>query len=560
MQIKLDQRKISRILIVCIMAILAVGMYVRSQYILPLWDDVWYQYVMSDEGVVPFFKTPGQNVKVESFDDIICSMEMHYFYVNGRLPIHFIVTIFASITHYTGFSLFMAFLMPTIILLFVRYTFPKGQWDNPLAYIASISIFFYLFIYLFRISFMNLAIGMNYLYPMALVLGWLLVQRDMSKGRNYSSWTLAGICVLSFFTGFSHEGYSLPLAGGLFLYSILNFKKISRQEWISYTFLWIGTAILFIAPANFKRIGALMDTINNFRILMVGGDVIAVKICLVLLILAWVKSKNKVKSVLKNEIIIVIILCLSIGFSIIANTWFWSMTPMQFYCVILTVMIICGLFPRDYNPTWKVNTFSLILITIFTIHQDMIIKTAAKAYHHTLEAMEEYAASDKGYMQTRALPISPIVQPWVEYWLDVYNTSTVDLICYTISVLNDTPDKKVILLGQKDAEALTNPEKFFTPSNKIPGNSEVFEGNKYFWIKHKDFKKDARYIVNHFKPSPMEAPYLLLALRLMVTPDVLPSTDTINVNTFIIDTSHDTIIGVPRPLHMWRRIESISVE
>lgn len=141
---------------------------------------------------------------------------------------------------------------------------------NPLWWMIPALIWFYLFPASDHLWY-EVATGMNYLLPMVLVLAWLLMWRKLITGKHHSWVFMALTSIVGLMAGWSQEGFSVPLSGGMFIYAIINRRTLRIRHYIPLISLWIGTAALVFAPGNHHRVsdggglvGHLLNGINLY--------------------------------------------------------------------------------------------------------------------------------------------------------------------------------------------------------------------------------------------------------------------------------------------------------
>lgn len=90
--------------------------------------------------------------------------------------------------------------------------------------------------------------SLNYVLTSAVALAWLMCA---------FSWRCsAGWCVLlAFFTGLMHEGFALPLIGGICIWALVNKCRLPGRLWLSLLAMAVGVAVLLTADGVWARAG-----------------------------------------------------------------------------------------------------------------------------------------------------------------------------------------------------------------------------------------------------------------------------------------------------------------
>lgn len=546
---------LSKSLCLLIVLISGIVMYFRSSYIIPHGDEVCYRYMIADCPIgTKNYELYTEESRVHDFMDLEKSMKKHYITCNGRHLIHTLLQAFVGLWNYKGYNIFISLVMMLTMILFIRYTCPKELRWNPIPYM----ILLIAYLYLFRLEFQRITFGLNYLLPMMLVLGWLLGQRYLRENDNrLSTIRMFGLILLSIVTGWSHEGYSIPLSGGVVLYSIFNIKRIRRKEWIYFVALWLGTLILFASPANFARVGSetVGDRFHRFIQLALFGKMAIIWISALFIILFLMFVKFRTLLILKAHFLPSITLILSLFFSTIANTGVWSLVPLDFYALIIAFILFFSLNYTKFTHHTSVWLFtSLIFLLGISAHQFIIVKSEYNLKDLYDKEYTEYLISSDNYFKVTPEPIPAVANPWVSNWQDLDYVDR-EYMQFTLGICKQANCK---FIGEKDYQALYDPDVFFVKDNLIPGSGRVYQGNYYLWIKKGDYIPVQRYVLHYGKARPSDAPYFLLAVKAWLTPEALSDTEVLQSNTILQDNVNDSTIAFPILQSMWRHIDSIS--
>lgn len=508
--------------------IASVSLFLMGLYHIPINDDIVYRYVFNDHGFdLISYSDPEP---ADSFDKIIDSQIFHYLHVNGRAIVHVIVQIFAGILGDRTYTVFAAILLAATITLFIRYACPTEYRHNPLVYaLASAS---WLYLYPSPIgAFYWISFGMNYLYPMFIVLCFCLILRKVSRvGHTMSPWLYLPLSMLGFIVGWSHEGFAIPLSGATFFYAIFNFKRLDKASWCLIASLWVGTLLLFASPGNFNRIGSsiIAKIINS---LYIFTRLRLLWVAVVFIIAARIMNPMQFRLRMKKYGIIWLATALGLIFGLIANTGPWSMMGTEFFASILMFSQIPSVFGRISISGSRLNALSIIILLLITIHQSAVITAAVKNKEYQLEFIADFQASPLGLARIHEYKPSPLVRPWIYDWHDQKNSG---YVYNTISFLYGDKTKHLTALGEKDYEAIYNPDRFFTEDNHVAGDSPFYDGDLYYWAKTDQLTDSSTYLINYAPIRVAECPYLLLTIKAIIEPGAFPSKDIIKPNA--IDT------------------------
>lgn len=546
------QKRISRLLCGIFIIVAMVTMFLRAWNHFYVNDDVFYQYVLGEHVISSDDNDYSDGNRVDSIKKLIISQKNHYLYTNGRAVVHTIVQIFAGMLGYRCWAFFVAFLTGLTIWLFVRYTC-EGKWrENPLIYGLVVICYLYLYPSGDNGSFYWLVFGMNYLFPMTMILIWLILLKKMVGGKEYK-WPMKDIVipVFSFLLGWTHEGFIVPLCGATFLYTLMNFRKINYSVLLMFISLWIGGLLLVCSPANYNRLGhSMIANILNGIDLYVQLRLIWL-IALSIMMLYFVRGKYAFSVVGKTSIITLSFL-ISILFGFIANNTPWSMTGIQFYGSLLMFIAIQSIFNDRKVNEGMANIISISLISLIIIHQALIIETDTRLRQKYELFYSEYQESETGYVMEKKMDISPMIKPWIFDWFPKYK---VEYVMQSLAVRNGTPEKWPIPLGEKDYDAIYQLERFFTNENQMPGKSKIYNGKRFYFVKISDLHD--RYLVTYDNPTIGEADYLLLKLKVLFAPNAFDNTEIWTDAMFERIKDNDSIIMMKKLPSMWRRIKNI---
>lgn len=490
--------------------------YLRATYHIPVNDDVSYQFVLGEHAI----SSPDNDYtdRVDNFGDLVKSQTNHWLYSNGRTIVHTLVQLYAGIVGYGAYNVFIAILMVLTIWLFVRYSCVKKYWTNPIIYLSASICFLYLYPSPEGMFFW-VVYGLNYLFPLCLVLVYLLIFRSIHDKTELSILKTVLLFVFGFVVGWTHEGFAIPLSCAVFFFVVTKLKQLHYPIFVLSVALWIGTAFLTFSPANFSRLGSSM-IVNVLNGLDIYIRLRLFWLSMVVIFIAMIMDKQRCKVVFSKYRIVVVACVVGMLFGFVANTGAWSLTGTEFFASLIMFALLPVIFDR-FSITAKVkNLVAILVLLLISIHQVMIIEAAIKIYRQEKAFICEYHNSPHGYVKEPVINLSPLVKPFIINWFDSY---TYKYIMFSVAVSNGTKDKLPIVLGDRDWDAIYAPEKFFVDENKMSGNSLFYEGDRYYWIKKSDFNPSGEYFLDFSPVKPAECPYLLLKFKAIFDATSFPS-------------------------------------
>ncbi len=157
--------------------------------------------------------------------DVVTSQIDHYLWHNGRMAVHvplwFVAYILVTVRFATGRCSFRPVVAMVFILLWLMPIFDE--------------------LYLW------MAGSLNYLWASVVVV-WFLIKYPKHEHRAIK-WKSAGWLLFALMAGWTHEGISIPLAGGLLLASLPKLRNGWKQEGIWTTLVFTAGALLCMVPS-----------------------------------------------------------------------------------------------------------------------------------------------------------------------------------------------------------------------------------------------------------------------------------------------------------------------
>lgn len=554
---RLNNKSYNRANIFIIGAILlftGVSYCLQGMNYMPVDDDICYEYVLGEK-VVGSRDNP-YDQKIESFSDIVQSQINHYKGSNGRTIVHIIVQIFTGLIGMRGFAIFVSVLLLSVIVLFIYYTIPERHRSNPLIWLFTCILFVYLYPSPIG-SFYRIVFGCNYLYPMFLLLLYFIAIRKCRQYVKHTGWlTLMGLFLLGFVTGWSHEGFIVPLCGATFIYAICNHRMLIKPIWILFLSLWIGGCFLVLCPANFNKVSSDM-IITIFNGLNIYINLRLFWLAIAIFILAIIRDKRMTTDILRQHPILSISFAISMVFGLIANTGTWSLNGMQFFASLLMYFLLPVAFSGITKYRKTLALFGVIAFTVYVVHQIDIIRISQKVYQDQLRLISDYKKSPNGIVYYKYFDLKWFESPYVQYWGTGERSLLVPYYEFSLGLKHLGGEKPMTIFSETDYRPINDPDAFFINKNKLPGNSGIYDGDKFFWAKERDFDFSKNYEMDYYPPELKDSPYLLITLKILLQPDSFVSSEMINKNDTVSYTASDgeKVIRLPKPT--WRKVKYI---
>lgn len=510
--------KNSKLYVIILLIATGVFFYLRSvNRELIYCDEIIYGYNLNATEYYEYWSSPETSLdgKIETISDVIDSQMNHYFFGNGRSIVHGLEQMFTGVI---GIDIF--YIVNTIVFLLLVYFSFKMLTYHKYKYVLML-LFVLIYLYLFPLSYRlwySINMGLNYLWPMcfSVILLWYCVM--IIDKKHISAVSLVLISILGFVTGWSHEAFSVPLSGALFFYIVLNLKKFDKRLLCMAIPLWVGTAIMVFAPANFARffgdgggeskIYAVANAIDNFMHLKL------LWIFVVTAIIFRIRNYKFLKACLAENKLIVYALIIGILFGLVANTAPYSFSAIELFSFLLTIKLLMPSIEK-----LRIKPVYLVLLTVaFCVHQSMIVKGEVIQSKAQRELISKYLESTDGVVNYN-VPSTPwYIEPYVTRW----KHAGVSVLYGGAIEFAYGEGKPMYALADADYNALAE-KNFYNVDNKFAGSAPFYyAGGNAFWAKASDVDSAAVY---EFEYEPVSFDYdvpLLLRIKFALLSESYP--------------------------------------
>lgn len=301
--------------------------YLTSEYN----DDYSYKFVCGNEK------------PIESIGDIIVSQYNHYFSMNGRSIIHFIVQFFTGICGKGIFNIVNTIVFLCFICV-LTCIYSKITHSN-LLFIFSIIFLLYPII---RETILWMTGSINYMWTSTFVCIFLYMIEKHKEEKLCTKYILWGFPC--FLIGWTHEGLTFPLAVSLFIYTMINYRTIYKQAIFPLIIGFIiGSLICSFAPgmanraskSNYTEVFTLISRIIPTIIYCVKLK--ALNVLLLMIIVLSIKQKSVVwiKDFYIKNIIVGNALFFSIGLIFFSGAFYMRVsTGIELFSIILILGLI----------------------------------------------------------------------------------------------------------------------------------------------------------------------------------------------------------------------------
>ena len=281
---------------------------------------------------------------VLSFADAVKSQQAAYFDYNGRFLIHTLSQWFNSMDGTTLPIIVNTLSWALLITCFVLLSFGRKRLDWAWLIIA------FAVLWLTMPNSLHMMIGSitaaaDYLWTGAVSLLLLLVFQNITQNDKPSSWPkVLLIGVFALIAGAMQESFSIGISAGLLVYAPSNRKRMPREAWVLIGCYIVGTALVALAPANFKRSDMLGLMVRWY----VTTDLLRapiVPLTFLVGVFALFVNPGEVARILKQNTILIVAIVVNVLFAIfVAYTGAWQLTCVLLMCGILLLQLSRAVF------------------------------------------------------------------------------------------------------------------------------------------------------------------------------------------------------------------------
>lgn len=539
--------------IIIILTLLSAGLftYLRSHYRELVLDEITYQYVIETDHYKGFFLDPILHNRIETLSDVFRSQVNHYIYGNGRALVHIIEQIFSGVLPMELYFVLGAFMMMGLIVATIRLCVPTVQRQNPLWWLATTIAIMYLFPYIHRIWY-SINYSCNYLIPALLGTVVLLFFKQM-ENLTPRKWQMFFIATLSFLFGATHEGFSIPLGGGLFFYYLINRKEFLRCGWCIVIPMYLGILSMLLSPGNWARAASTQAEYVSPIVTLITHISVGISwlvevpmfwVMIFAIFAAKVFYKISLKALLKTDRLIstlsLSLLC-GLVFYIIIYAYSYAYTSLALFMLFITLRIFVSIPYRLNLSCRRLIAISSALLGLFIISQGLIAKDSRLMALYQRDMIERYIASESGVVLNDPPKLPFYTHPFVTIW-PIYRNYPINELPF--SAAYSEYRKGCYILNPQEYEVVTgNINKF----EKCPGGTPFVQAGRYFWAELDSLGADTSGFVFNYFPVDFyhrNAP-LILRFRFALSPDRYPLTEYATADT--VKLGHKDFVIIPIP-------------
>lgn len=322
---------------------------------------------------------------------------------------------------------------------------------------------------------------MNYLWPAMLAVAVLILWDKIIQRKIPHRFNIL-IGALAFIFGWTHEAFVIGLAGGMFVYYCFHFREFRGQIPVLAIPMWVSAIIMVFSPGNISRFFGDSGSLSSTTMVRLGNGIgymiesipIALVLAGALLIVLFGKRAELYAFIKKNDRLFYVF-AVSLSFAILVNTHIHSLTFANLVALLIIFRYVCSI---SYNDS-DIKLPAVILAICFISQQALLAYETSVHYDYQHKLIEDFKTGQDGVIIYSSSDVGLLSYPFVRTWDKGGNISK------TLSYVYSKLHKDIIVLTDHDSEVLTNPDKFFTDYNKVPGNMPVYhdKNGSYYWFK-----------------------------------------------------------------------------
>ena len=395
-----------------IVLFLLVGAFYCMNTLEPLrCDDLLYQFYWYGERIPDLREPVDLSNKIDSFNDAFMSQINHYFVMNGRFSVHYIVSCFCGFLGRPLFNVvntivYALFLLGCVRLLGMRFNMNS---------MVTISLL-WLGLPIQHIFWYSISFAVNYLWTStALIFFFICIKSHFSISNSYSILKCMVLFVASFIVGTMHEGFSLPMSGSVFIYLLFHRQSLNARIVCLALGLWLGTAVIVFSPGTIGRASGSMYGMGINDFLLMKMDVFMYSkrfyLFLIFLLIGFGVNKKGIVLFLKNHLMEVYFIIFD--FIIVLSVPHYSQR-IEFPLELMSSLLSINLFLNSRIWVKMIWYFCPVIILLLLAHVPLTVYYANKTSMEYTEMLSEYFASSEGKAHYQDYDIPKIFNPYVK--------------------------------------------------------------------------------------------------------------------------------------------------
>lgn len=474
----------------------AAAFFFRCYVHEPAGDELRYCYVWENDDPTTLWQRGHRYERhVATVADIVQTQRIHYVKANGRTPVHALEQAFS-----TGPAAWMLFcVLNTLVWLLLVWLTVAYSTGGARALRASRSALLWVLVVVALLYLMpfqrslwtSVNYGLNYLWPSAMTVGFLLMWRHLSRTPSPSVALRVAAACLGLLAGWSNEAFATGMAAGVVLWlaaQLLHRRRpASRMLWLALPLL-AGFAVMLASPGNWHRLGQAAAPDNWVRLRV--GSLFYTLSCLRLVwllaavaLVAVVASRRRVVAFVRANAMLVACWAGTAAFMAVVSKGTHSMCGLELLSllIVLRYASASGFFEcigRRTAAVLALVTGCWVLATQALICRDTL---AVYRYQHAL--VDAYRRSPDGLVRCDEPSIADFSRPYIRLW-ELPPTAYTEIL--SLEQIYGRDNKSAVLLASADYDAVADTAAFYARARRVPGTAGAWadpQGGLWMWLR-----------------------------------------------------------------------------
>lgn len=358
-------------------------------------DDLWYS--LGADGIAD----PMERAAV-----VWTNVVDHLQWDTGRLA-NILSPIFLALLPKWAFGVVAAMAVWITLTLGVKYV---GK--SPMA--GAVWVAFYILCMPWLDHLVAVIYGLNYVCTSALAVVVLWAAARLSSAEGVSRRLYPWLCVAAFAAGWMHEGFSVPMAAGFFVYNCAVCWRVPRRLLVMQVCMVAGLIVLASFPALWTRSADAVNPLMQKPLMevIVDAGVFNCMFWLYAASCAWLWLRGRVESRAESAEMLMILTFGVVGTAVMMVYYFGPRTSwfLQQVCGLGLLRLMCRHW-RPNCPRWVAPAAVCVSITLCIVNVSAAITAQVKLTREMDEVVEAYRESPDGVVY------SDIMMPGVDLTL-----------------------------------------------------------------------------------------------------------------------------------------------
>lgn len=428
-------------------------------------DDFMYSFVFLKEAIADSPAPVDINAPIKGLGDVVISQFNHYFSMNGRLPIQFIIQVFCGLLGKRIFDVCTSFVYIALIFGLTKLLVPKARASRHYVWVTCMLWFVFPVGGFFS---SGISFSVNYLWSLMACVYFLLLYKKVWDGSRMSGIRYFIALMFSFFAGWSHESYAIGISGALCLYCLLYYKDVKGQKLGLALAFCLGTAMIVFSPGTlgrFHETGGIFH-LSDFVLSRIGVLFMMKRLALlVLCFLLFAGCKLiDIKTFCKENLFLLFVLGMEVLFILFVG----FVNERSLYGIdIFSLLLFMRMVGQSHIGGWRYWRYAVIpLFGIFLYVTVNVIGALNVVDKEFRTIMENYLENEDGIAYQEALKFASYYNRYVD---------RLSPGSWEIQAISYYYGKEMHLFPSAYREYITNLDTYFRPEYEVEQDTGLYK-------------------------------------------------------------------------------------